>query len=98
MRLLSCAVLRSEMRCFTTINCPRPRLTTTRFVPSPAYAAEIQMLENEVGFKIFHLTRNRIIGLAENGERCRISPSASSPALGARNMKQGAGLGRARVR
>lgn len=34
----------------------------------PGVSRQIQMLENELGFEIFRRTRNRIIGLTENGE------------------------------
>lgn len=35
----------------------------------PGVSRQIQMLEEELGFEIFQRTRNRIIGLTENGER-----------------------------
>ena len=35
----------------------------------PGVSRQIQMLEEELGFEIFLRTRNRIIGLTENGER-----------------------------
>lgn len=35
----------------------------------PGVSRQIQMLEEELGFEIFQRTRNRIIGLTENGEQ-----------------------------
>ncbi len=55
----------------------------------PGVSRQIQMLENELGFEIFRRTRNRIIGLTDNGEHVlEIAKRVVTDVASLKDMKQ----------
>lgn len=55
----------------------------------PGVSRQIQMLEEELGFAIFQRTRNRIIGLTDNGERVlEVAKRVVNDVASLRSMKE----------